>query len=158
MPRLTTIAIDGQPAAAPECIRGWVQRRLIKLQCRTAMPQARRRASPAPGRQWRLNGRTCSAVPMPSERSCNPGAFNAGVSAEDLSRSEEAHDWLRIILAPYPTERICLASWATAIAYRRSLRRLLLQRRWSRSTFYRYVTAGAHVIALELERQGQPVV
>jgi hypothetical protein len=33
----------------------------------------------------------------------------------------------------------------------------MLKRQWSRSTFYRMISAGAHVIALELKRQGQPV-
>jgi hypothetical protein len=82
----------------------------------------------------------------------------SGVTAADIGRMEQAHDWLRIILAPYPEERLCLSQWATAIAYGRSLRRMLLKRRWSRSTFYRYVTAGAHVIALKLQQQGRPVV
>ena len=83
---------------------------------------------------------------------------DAGVSAQDISRMEAAHDWLRVIFVQYPQERLCLSQWAAAIAYRRSLRRLLAQRGWSRSTFYRYVTAGALIIAIELGRQGEPVV
>jgi hypothetical protein len=158
--RLSTIAIDASRAVVPAAWSAeWVQQRLIEAYAiERRLPVARRRMV---GSAW---------PPMATEFADIVGRadyreerFQAwehvplGVSAQDISHMEQAHDWL-MILAPYPVERVCLAQWAAAIAYRRSLRRMLERRRWSRSSFYRYVTAGAQVIALELTRQGQPVV
>lgn len=160
MPRLSTIAIDSRGLAPPQWSGAWVQRRLIEAySVERRLPRSRRRsiASAWPGMVVEfvdLVGRADSAreqVWQSWEQS------NIAASAEDISRMEAAHDWLRVILAPYPEERLCLMQWATAVAYQRSLRRLLLERRWSRSTFYRYATAGAHIIALELNRESQPV-
>jgi hypothetical protein len=160
--RLTTIAIDSEPFEPPaQWCGSWVQRRLIEAySIERRLPQQRRRAI---ANAWPsmvvefadLLGRADDAR---AEVLQSWEYSDAGVSAADLTRMAAAHDWLRVILGPYPQERICLSQWATAIAYRRSLRRLLMQRRWSRSSFYRFVTAGAHVLALELHRQGQPVV
>jgi hypothetical protein len=162
MPRLTTISIDSQPQTAPAQWSGaWVQWRLVAAySVERRMPRLRRRpiasAWPATVVEWEdVIGRAEQAR---HEVWQSWELANAGVSADDVTAMEEAHDWLRVILKPYPTERLCLGQWATAIAYGRSVRRLLQQRRWSRTTFYRYVTAGAHVIAIELQCQGQPVV
>lgn len=160
MPRLSTIAIDSRGSAPPQWSGAWVQRRLIEAySVERRLPRSRRRsiASSWPGMVVEfvdLVGRADSAreqVWQSWEQS------KIAASAEDISRMEAAHDWLRVILAPYPEERLSLMQWATAVAYQRSLRRLLLERRWSRSTFYRYVTAGAHIIALELNRRNQLV-
>jgi hypothetical protein len=147
MQRLTTIAIDGQPASPPEqWSADWVQCRLIEAySVERRLPQLRRRAIagawPATVVEWEdILGRA-SEVRQQVLQSWEYS--NSGVSAAELTRTEQAHDWLRVILAPHPTERLCLAHWATAIAYGRSVRSLLKRRRWSRSTFYRYVTAGA---------------
>ena len=76
--------------------------------------------------------------------------IRGGVFAVELTRMEQAHEWLRIRLAAYPAERTCLAHWATAIAYNHSLRALLFRRRWSRSTFYRRVEEGSRIITASL--------
>jgi hypothetical protein len=162
MSRLSRIAVDNaELAIAPAQWSGdWVQHRLIEAySVERRLPQSRRRTA---GSAW---------PPMVVEWADVIGRAdevrqtvlqswefsNVGVSAADITNMEEAHDWLRIILSPYPQERLCLAHWAAAIAYHRSVRELLRQRRWSRTTFYRMVGAGAHVIALDLIRQGQPV-
>lgn len=160
--RLTTIEIDAQAELAPaQWTAEWVQRRLIEAySVERRLPLSRRRtianAWPSMVVEFAdVVGRADDA----REQVLQAWEYaNVGVSTEDVSRMEEAQDWLRVILAPFPEERLCLSQWATAIAYRRSLRRLLAKRRWSRSSFYRYVTAGAHVVALELQRQGEPVV
>jgi hypothetical protein len=77
-------------------------------------------------------------------------ARKSGVYAIELSRMEEAHEWLRVDLGKQPVERACLASWATCVAYKYSLRSLMLRKRWSRTTFYRRVLFGSERIATRL--------
>ena len=163
MPRLTTIAIDADRSAdAPvEWSGEWVQERLVHAySVERRLPHLRRRpvASVWPKTTVEFSDIIGRADDDRNER------FNAweyagrlGVSAADISHMEEAHDWLLVILAPYPEERLCLGQWAACVANRLSLRRLLAKRRWPRTTFYRYVTCGAHIIALELQRRGEPV-
>jgi hypothetical protein len=160
MPRLSTISIDSRGSAPPQWSGSWVQRRLVEAySVERRLPGSRRRpliasAWPSMAVEWAdLIGRADEARQQVFQ---SWESARLGVSAEDISRMDEAQDWLAI-LAPYPEERLCLCRWAAAIAYRRSVARLLLQQRWSKPTFYRRVTAGAHVIALELIRQGQPV-
>lgn len=160
MPRLSTITIDSQPVAAPAQWSGsWVQRRLVEAySVERRLPESRRRlliasAWPSMAVEWGdLIGRADEARQQVFQ---SWEYTKLGVSANDISRMEDAHAWLGI-LAPYPEERRCLAQWAAAVAYGRSLRRLLLQRRWSRTTFWRRVTAGAYIIAVALERRGTP--
>lgn len=161
MARLSTIALDAQPEAVPaQWSAAWVQRRLVEAYlAERRMPHAMRRLLrntwPATKTEWEdLIGR---ADEERQERFASWEYSDIGVSAEDVSKMEAAQDWLRVILARYPLERLCLAQWATAIAYGHSVSQLLLRREWSRTTFYRHVAAGAHVIALELQRQGEPV-
>jgi hypothetical protein len=160
--RLTTIAIDSRGLAPPQWSADWVQRRLIEAySVERRLPQVRRRlliASAWPSMKVEFADIVGRADDDRKDRFHSWDYARLGVSAEDVSRMEAAHDWLRVILVPYPEERLCLSQWAAAVAYRRSLRRLLEKRRWSRTTFYRYVTAGAHVVALELNQQGLPVV
>jgi hypothetical protein len=163
MARLSTIAIDSSSEAPPAQWSGsWVQRRLIEAySVERRLPQARRRlliASAWPAMTVEFADIVGRADDDRKERFQAWEYAKLGVSAQDISRMEAAHDWLRVILAPYPEERVCLAQWAAAVAYHRSLRRLLLKRQWSRSTFYRYVTAGAHVIACKLAQQRLPVI
>lgn len=162
MPRLATIALDNGPDIAPaQWSASWVQQRLIEAySVERRLPQSRRRpitnAWPKVVPEFSdIVGRADDAREQVLDvwQNCNGGA-----SAQELTRMETAHDWLRIILARYPQERLCLGHWAAGIAYRRSLRRLLAQRRWSRSTFYRYAMAGALIIAVELRQQGEPVM
>jgi hypothetical protein len=160
MPRLSTITIDGQPVAPPaQWSSSWVQRRLVEAySVERRLPASRRRlliASAWPSMAVEFSDIVGRADQAREDVLQSWEYAKLGVSANDISRMEDAHAWLGI-LAPYPEERRCLAQWAAAVAYRRSLRRLLLQRRWSGSTFWRRVTAGAYVIALELERRGTP--
>ena len=160
--RLSTIEVDSQGLAPLQWSGPWVQRRLIEAySVERRLPQAQRRLLIGSG--WPAMAVEFSDIVGRADDD-RKDRFQAweyaklGVSAQDISRMEAAHDWLRTILGPYPEERLCLSQWAAAVAYRRSLRRLLLKRGWPRSTFYRYVSAGAHVVAMELRRQGQPVV
>jgi hypothetical protein len=159
--RLSTIAIDSQGLAPPQWSSVWVKRRLVEAySVERRLPQARRRmliASAWPPMATEFADIVGRADDDRKERFHAWEYARLGVSAQDLGRMEQAHDWLAI-LAPYPEERLCLIQWAAALAYGRSLRRLLLQRRWSRSTFYRYATAGAYVVAIELNRRELPVV
>jgi hypothetical protein len=162
MPRLSTIAVDSRGLAPPQWSAAWVQRRLVEAYSVERRLPAKRRplliASAWPSTVVEFSdliGRADEARRQVFQSWLE--YTRLGVSAEDISRMEQAHDWLAI-LAPYPEERLCLAQWAAAVAYRRPVSRLLLQRRWSKPTFYRRITAGAHVIALELIRQGQPVL
>jgi hypothetical protein len=162
MPRLSSIAIDTRGLAPPQWSGAWVQRRLIEAySVERRLPESRRRLLIASA--WPTTVIEFSDIVGRAD-SAREQVFQAweytrfGVSAQDISRMEQAHDWLRLILAPYAEERACLSRWAAAVAYRRSVSRLLMQQRWSKPTFYRRVTAGAHVIALELIRQGQPVM
>ena len=158
--RLSTISIDSQPVAVPSQWSGsWVQRRLIEAySVERRLPATRRRlliASAWPSMAVEFSDVVGRADEARQQVFQSWEYAKLGVSAQDIARMEAAHDWLAI-LAPYAQERLCLAQWAAAVAYGRSLRRLLLQRRWSGTTFWRRVTAGAYVIALELERRGTP--
>lgn len=161
MPRLSTIAIDSRGLAPPQWSAAWVQRRLLEAYAvERRLPEKRRRlliASAWPSTAVEFSDLIGRADEARQQVFQAWEYVKIGVSARDIARMEAAQDWLAL-LAPYPTERLCLMQWAAASVYRRSLRRLLLQRQWSRTTFNRYVTTGAYIIALELQRQGQPVV
>ena len=73
-----------------------------------------------------------------------------GVYASEVSRLDEAQEWLRVDLKDHHVERKCLASWAACVAYKHSLRALMLRKRWSRSSFYRRVFLGSERIAVRL--------
>jgi hypothetical protein len=160
--RLTTIAINSELGPAPaQWSAEWVMCRLVEAYAvERRLPPSKRHmvASAWPRTVTEFSDVVGRADDDRKQRfAAWEYAGELGVSARDVTRSEEAHDWLRIILAPHPEERLCLATWAAAGAYRRSVRRMLLKRGWSRSTFLRRVAAGAHLIAVELTRQGIPV-
>ena len=67
---------------------------------------------------------------------------------------EEALGWLPLI---EEGERRCLAAWALATARGIPVRKLLRQRGWSPSTFYRKVDCGAGHIAAILGERGVAV-
>jgi hypothetical protein len=161
MPRLSTISIDSRGSAPPQWSGSWVQRRLIEAySVERRLPQSRRRlltASAWPTTIVEFSDIVGRATEAREQVFQSWEYARLGVSAEDITRMEQAHNWFAI-LAPYPEERLCLGQWAAAVVYQRSLRRLLLKRQWSRSTFYRYVTAGAHIIACKLSQQKLPVV
>jgi hypothetical protein len=160
MPRLSTIAIDSRGLAPLHWSAAWVQRRLVEAySVERRLPSLRQRmvAGAWPPIMVEFSDIVGRADEAREHVWQSWECSNVGVSAADIQRMEAAHDWLRVFLASYPVERECLSRWATAIAYQKSLRRLVLQRCWSRTTFYRHVSAGAHVIALELQRQEQPI-
>ena len=73
-----------------------------------------------------------------------------GVFPHEVSRMEEAQGWLLLI---EEGERRCLAVWALAAARGIPVRKVLRQRGWSRTTFYRKVDGGsAHIAAILSER------
>jgi hypothetical protein len=159
--RLSTIAIDSRRGTAPpQWSAAWVQHRLVEAySVERWLPESRRRlliASAWPNMAVEFSDVVGRADQAREQVFQSWEYARLGVSAQDIARMEAAHDWLAI-LAAYPQERLCLAQWAAAVAYHRPVRRLLMQRRWSRTTFWRRVTAGAHIIALELTRQSQPV-
>jgi hypothetical protein len=159
--RLTAIAIDSELGPAPaQWSADWVMRRLVEAYAvERRLPVARRSMIPStwPRTVTEFADVVGRADDDRKQRFAAWEYAGLNVSARDITRQEEAHDWLRIILFPYPEERLCLSQWAAASVYRRSVRRMLLKRGWSRSTFLRRVAAGAHLIAVELTRQGIPV-
>ncbi len=57
----------------------------------------------------------------------------------------------------HPVEARCLLAWGFCVAYGKPLRRLMRQRGWSRSTFYRSVKSGAERIADYLNQRSVTV-
>jgi hypothetical protein len=98
-----------------------VQRRLIEAySVERRLPQAQRRlliASAWPSMAVEFSDIVGRADDDRKDRFHSWEFTRLGVSAADISRMEQAHDWLRI-LKPYPEERLCLAQWAAAVAYR----------------------------------------
>lgn len=74
-----------------------------------------------------------------------------GADPSEVSRMEEAIDWLRWVPMG---ERRCLEAWARAAAKGLNVSRMVEIRRWSRSTFYRKRDHAAHTIAERLNSQG----
>jgi len=160
MERLTTIALDAAPTRAPpQWTPDWVQRRLVEaFSVERRMPGGvkRRAAGAWPAISYEFS----DVVGWTDARDRvldNWANTRESVFSAEISRMEAAHEWLRVILANYEIERTCLAQWAACIAYRRSLRDMLARKRWARATFYRKVAIGSLVIAIELERRGDPV-
>jgi hypothetical protein len=77
-------------------------------------------------------------------------ARNGAVYSVEVTRMDEAQDWLSVELKDHQVERTCLAAWAACVAYKHSLRSLMLRKRWSRTTFYRRVLFGSERIAAML--------
>ena len=77
-----------------------------------------------------------------------------GVHAFEISRKEEAQGWLLLV---EDGERRCLGVWALAAARGIPVRKVLRQRGWSKSTFYRKVDRGAVHIAAILGERGVAV-
>jgi len=161
MSRLNTIALDASAGSAPaEWSPEWVQRRLVEAySIERRLPNVRRKKTA--GGSWpAISYEFADVVGWTDARDRVLDVWahdRAGVFAAELKRMEEAHEWLRTILAKYETERLCLAHWAACIAYRRSLRRLLAQRRWSRTSFYRRIAIGSLIIAVQLKERGEAV-
>lgn len=77
-----------------------------------------------------------------------------GVHAFEISRVEEAQGWLLLV---EEGERRCLGVWALAAARGIPVRKVLRQRGWSKSSFYRKVDCGAVHIAAILGEHGLAV-
>lgn len=94
---------------------------------------------------------------LASERVLEAWAHGS-VSAEEITRMEEAFDWpRRHLVNGHAVEAKCLLAATFCIASRRSISAMLRGRGWSRQTFYRRVDAGATAIAEALNRRGLPV-
>jgi len=159
MSRRASIEIDlGIGEAPTRWNAAWVQARVVEAYTiERKLPGARKVVT---GTAWpNVNYTFADKVGWPDarERVLDEWMRAGSAFAAEISRMDEAHEWLRIHLAQYEVERLCLAAWATSMAYHRSLSGLLRKRGWSRTTFYRRVTAGAHVIALALDAKGEPV-
>lgn len=158
--RLTSIAADnlGSVHAPYLWTPNWVQHRLVEaFRIERRLPGGK--AKPQSGSWPAITYEFADKVFWPDarERVLDAWSSAGGVYSTEVQRMEEAHDWLRLILAPYPLERACLSQWAAAMAYRRSLRGILARRGWSRTTFYRHVSAGSFVIAQRLHNDGVAV-
>lgn len=77
-----------------------------------------------------------------------------GVYSYEVTRMEEAFDWLRWLPEG---ERRCLAAWALCSARGLNVKRMIEKRRWSRTTFYRQIDKAASYIADRLNREGVQV-
>ena len=77
-----------------------------------------------------------------------------GVFPHEISRMEEAQGWLLLV---EEGERRCLGVWALAVARGIPVRKVLRQRGWSKSTFYRKVDNGSVHIAAILGERGVAV-
>jgi len=160
MTRRAAIEIDlGIGQAPSHWTAAWVQQRVVEAYTiERKLPGARKFTS---GSAWpTINYEFADVVGWidARERVFDDWAKSSGgAMAHEVTRMDEAHSWLRVYLANYEVERLCLSAWATAVAYHRPLRSLLLRKRWSRTTFYRRVGAGAHIIAVTLDAKGEPV-
>ena len=75
------------------------------------------------------------------------------VTASEITRMEEAFGWpRRYLVNGHAVEAKCLLAATFCIAYRRPIGAMIRQRGWSRSSFYRYVDAGAAAVAEALNR------
>ncbi len=150
--------IDLKPTSAPQHWSGeWVKARLVEAYgIERRLPDIRR----STGSAWPSINYEFSDVVAQGETASERVMVSwskGGVFPKELARMEQAQEWLRVILANHEVERFCLAHWATAQAYHRSLRALLGRRRWSRTTFYRRVSKGASIIARRLDHDGVPI-
>ncbi len=81
-----------------------------------------------------------------------------GALPYEVSRMEEALSWPGQVLANgHAVEGKVLLAWAFCVAYGKPLRRMLRQRGWSRSTFYRCVDSGSKRIADYLNQRSVTV-
>jgi hypothetical protein len=153
MSRLATIDMDvSADEPPPEWTDDWVRHRLIEAyRIEQRLPGARRQKFSG---LWPAHPYEFADVvgwDDARERVWEGWSHaNGGVYAEEISRMDEAQEWLRVELAKHPGERVCLAAWAACVAYKYSLRSLVLRKKWSRSTFYRRVVDGSKIITCQL--------
>jgi hypothetical protein len=84
------------------------------------------------------------------------GFANAkGAFSYEISRMEEAQDWLRFVPEG---ERRCLLAWAIGTVKAISIKKILRKHGgWTKTTFYRAINSGAARIAERLNREGVQV-
>ena len=81
-----------------------------------------------------------------------------GALPHEVSRMEEALCWPGQVLSNgHATEGKVLLAWAFCIGYGKPLRRMLHQRGWSRTTFYKAVDSGSAQIAVYLNQRSVAV-
>ena len=77
-----------------------------------------------------------------------------GALPHEVSRMEEALSWPGQVLSNgHATEGKVLLTWSFCIAYGRPLSRMMRQRGWSRTTFYKAVDTGSGRIADHLNKR-----
>jgi len=159
MTRIATIDMDLPQDPPPAWTPDWVCTRLVEAyRIERRLPGHVRRKLVAP---WPAHSYEFSDVvgwDDARERVMDKWArFRGGVYAIELSRMDQAQEWLRVQLRNYAGERMCLSGWAACIAYNHSLRALMVRKHWSRSSFYRRVDIGAGVIARALQDENVKV-
>ena len=160
MARRAAIEIDlGIGEAPTRWNAAWVQARVVEAySIERKLPGVRKIVT---GTAWpTVNYTFADKVGWPDarERVLDEWMRSAGGAfAHEITRMDEAHEWLRVYLAKHEVERVCLSAWGATQAYHRSLSALLRKRDWPRRTFYRYRDTGAHIIAMALEAKGEPV-
>lgn len=159
MSRIATIDMDVAQQPPPAWTPDWVCTRLVEAyRIERRLPGHPRNKIVAP---WPVHNYEFSDVvgwDDARERVLDKWAhIRGGVYAIELTRMEEAHEWLRVQLRAYAGERMCLSGWAACVAYGHSLRALMVRKRWSRSSFYRRRDDGSVIIAKALQDDGVKV-
>ena len=159
--RRASIEIDLAPSAAPPIAwtAEWVRQRLVEAyQIERRLPGV---VQYFIGNGWPETTDTFAEKvyqgELAREAVLDKWERGGGCTTAEVTRKDQAQDWLLNYLATYHIERTCLMHWATATAYHRPLRPMLRRRRWSTTTFYKRVEDGAKIIARELQRDGVPV-
>jgi len=160
MSRIATVDMDVPQDPPPAWTPDWVCTRLVEAyRIEARLPGHVRKKLVAP---WPAHSYEFSDVvgwDDARERVLDKWAhIRGGVYASELSRMDQAQEWLRVQLRHYAGERMCLSGWAACIAYNHSLRALMVRKRWSRSSFYRRVDTGSIIIAKALRDEGVKVV
>jgi TnpA family transposase len=157
MSRLATIDMDVAQQPPDTWTAAWVCTRLIEAyRIEQRLPGNVRRKLVAP---WPKHAYEFSDVVAQGEAASERVLHQwentrGGVYAIELTRMEQAHEWLRVQLRNYAGERMCLAGWAACVAYGHSVRALMVRKHWSRSSFYRRVDTGSIIIAKALQQEG----
>ena len=160
MSRIATIDLDVAQQPPLEWTPDWVCTRLVeayRIERRLPGHVRRKLVAPWPAHSYEFSDVVAQGEAA-SERILDKWEnTRTGVYAIELSRMDQAQEWLRVQLKNYAGERMCLSGWAACIAYNHSLRALMVRKRWSRSSFYRRVDLGSDIIARALQAEGVKV-
>jgi hypothetical protein len=153
MARIATIDMDLPQEPPPAWTADWVCTRLVeayRIEARLPGDARRKIVAPWPAHIYEFSD--IVGWDDARERVLDKWAHIRGsVSPSEVSRKDEAQEWLLVQLRHYPGERMCLAGWAACTALGHSLRSLMVRKRWSRSSFYRRRDTGAAIIAKALK-------